>query len=260
MLLNDKVALITGAGRGMGRAMAIEFAKEGAHVAVADIDGGGAEETSIAVRELGRRSRAIQADIGNLSDSDRMVAETVDNLGSVDILVNNAGVTRELDIMDIKEEDWDLIYRVNAKGAFFCLQRVARELIQQGQGGRIINISSIGGKGHAGTSNTAYAGAKGAIIVMTQIAAHQLARHNINVNTICPGTTRTGMLEGAIAQRSQQLGLPKEEVERQMASHVPMGRFNEPEDIASMAVFLAGPGARNITGQAINVDGGVVMH
>ena len=260
MTLEGKIALVTGAGRGMGRAISIQFATEGTDVVVADIDGRAVEETSIAVRELGRRSLAIQADMGSLADIDRMVNETLDNFQQVDILVNNAGVTRYLYLMDITEEDWDRIHRVNAKGAFFCMQRVARELIQRGEGGCIINIASIAGKGYSGTSNAAYAASKGAVIAMTQIAAQQLGRYNINVNAVCPGATRTAMAEATAAGRSQQVGIPVEELEQRRIEAIPIGRVNEPEDIAHMTVFLAGPGARNITGQAFNVDGGLVMH
>ena len=157
MLLENKVALVTGAARGMGRAIALALAGEGAQVSAADINGEVVEGTSIAVREMGRRSLAIRADVGSLDDIDRMVRETVDTVGRVDLLVNNAGVTRFLGIMDIEEADWDRIHRVNAKGVFFCLQRVARELIQQGEGGRIINIASIAGKGYSGAANAACA-------------------------------------------------------------------------------------------------------
>ena len=260
MTLDNKTALVTGAGRGMGRAIALALADEGANVAVADINSEAVEDTSIAVRERGRQSMAVHADMGNLDDIDRMVKETVDMLGRVDILVNNAGVTRYRYIMDVTEGDWDIIHRVNAKGAYFCMQRVAQELISQSHGGRIINIASIAGKGYSGTSNAAYAASKGAVLAMTYIAAHQLGQHDINVNAICPGDTLTPMSEAIMADRSQQLGVNKSELEKQRAARIPIGRPNDPEDIAAMAVFLAGPGARNITGQAFNVDGGLATH
>ena len=265
MQLEDKVAIVTGAGRGMGRAIALQLAGEGADVAAADIDGASAEQTSAAVRELGRRSLAIEADVGELADIDRMVQQTMETLGRVDIGVNNAGVTRrgaarQLIVTDVTEEDWDLFQRVNAKGVFFCMQRMANELIRQGDGGRIINIASIAGKGYTGTSNAAYAASKGAVIAMTQIAAHQLARFNINVNSICPGATRTGFGGTSWEERAAEQGLSLQDYEQQRAAGIPIGRFNEPEDIAELALFLAGPGSRNITGQAYNVDGGLVMH
>jgi NAD(P)-dependent dehydrogenase (short-subunit alcohol dehydrogenase family) len=260
MQLEDKVAIVTGAGRGMGRAISLHFAREGAQVVATDIDGATAEQTSIAVREMGRRSLAIQADVGDLADIDRIVQQTVETFGRVDIGVNNAGVTRRLFVMDITEEDWDFFNRVNSKGVFFCMQRIAREMIRQGDGGRIINVASIAGKGYTGTSNAAYAATKGSVIAMTQIAANQLGQFNININAICPGATRTGIGGTTWEERAQQQGLSLDEFEQQRGASIPIGRFNEPEDIADMALFLAGPGSRNITGQAYNVDGGLVMH
>ena len=260
MSLNDKVALVTGAARGMGRAIAIRLASEGASVVATDINGRLVEQTGIDIRELGRDAIAVEADIGDIADIDRVVTEALNAFGRIDVLVNNAGVTRHADIMDLTVEDWDRIHRVNARGAFFCLQRVAREMIDSGRGGRIINIASIAGKGYSGTSNAAYAASKGAVLAMTQIAAHQLGGYDINVNAICPGRTLTEMSRATAVQRSQELGIPLDELEEQRNATIPIGRANEPEDIAEMAAFLAGPGSRNITGQAFNVDGGLVMH
>src|SRR6185437_12629727 len=174
-----------------------------------------------------------------------------------DILVNNAGVTRRADIMDLTEADWDRIHRVNAKGVFFCLQHVAREMIPR-RSGRIISIASVAGKGYVGASNVAYAASKGAVIGMTKLAALQLARHNINVNSVCPGVTRTALSDGNLAVRAQQEGVTLEEMERRRAEAIPLKRANDPEDIAAMVVFLSSPGARNITGQSFNVDGGLI--
>ena len=260
MSLNDKVALITGAAQGMGRAIAMRLASEGANIVATDINGRLAEQTSIDIRELGREAIAVEADIGDIDDMNRVVDEALNAFGRIDILVNNAGVTRFADIMDLTVEDWDRIHRVNARGVFFCLQRVAREMIDHGDGGRIINIASIAGKGYSGTSNAAYAASKGAVISMTHIAAHQLGRYDINVNAICPGVTRTEMSINNMAQRAENLGVPMDELEAQRNAVIPIGRANEPDDIADMAAFLAGPGSRNITGQAFNVDGGLVMH
>ncbi|PKB66104.1 MAG: hypothetical protein BZY81_08055 [SAR202 cluster bacterium Io17-Chloro-G4] len=260
MALENKVALVTGAGRGMGRAISLALAAEGAQVVVSDINMEEVGDTSIAVRQLGQASLAINADVGQLDDIDRMVKETVEGFGRIDILVNNAGITRYIDIMDVEEEDWDRIHRVNAKGSFFTMQRVAKELIKQGEGGRIINIASIAGKGYSGTSNAAYAASKGAVIAMTYIAASQLGQHDINVNAICPGSTLTAMAESTMAQRAESMGVPVGDLQARRSERIPIGRANEPEDIAAMAVFLAGAGARNITGQTFNVDGGLVMH
>ena len=260
MSLNGKVALVTGAAQGMGRAIAMRLASEGASIVATDINGRLVEQTSIDIRELGHEAIAVEADIGDIDDINRVVDEALNAFGRIDILVNNAGVTRHAGIMDLTVEDWDRIHRVNARGVFFCLQRVAREMIDSGDGGRIINIASIAGKGYSGTSNAAYAASKGAVIAMTHIAAHQLGGYDINVNAICPGITRTAMGQSTMVQRSQNLGVPIDELEKQRNALVPIGRANEPEDIADMAAFLAGPGSRNITGQAFNVDGGLVMH
>jgi NAD(P)-dependent dehydrogenase (short-subunit alcohol dehydrogenase family) len=140
---------------------------------------------------------------------------------------------------------------------FFCLQRVAREMIHR-RSGRIVNIASIAGKGYAGASNAAYAASKGAVISLTKIAAQQLGKHNINVNSICPGVTRTALSDANLHSRAQQEGVTVEEMERRRAEVIPLKRANDPEDIAAMAVFLASAGARNITGQSFNVDGGLI--
>ena len=266
-VLQDKVVLVTGAGAGIGRAAALAMAAEGAIVAAADIDAAAAERTAAeagATAAAGnlRKAIAIEADCGDLAGIDRMVARTVSECGRLDVIVNNAGVTRFAGIMDLTEADWDRIHRVNAKGVFFCLQRAAREMIRQhrsdGSGGRIINIASISGRGYAGASNAAYAASKGAVIALTKTAAQQLGRYSINVNAICPGVTRTELGARNAVARAAARGITVAELQAEQDAGIPIGRANQPEDIAAMAVFLASPGARNITGQAYNVDGGLV--
>jgi NAD(P)-dependent dehydrogenase (short-subunit alcohol dehydrogenase family) len=257
VVLTDQIALVTGAGQGIGKSTALALAQEGTNVVVADINGQAAEETSSEITALGRQSLALQTDVGNVQAIDRMVRQTIETFGHIDISVHNAGVTRRAYIMDLTEEDWDRIHRVNAKGVFFCLQRVAREMIPRRRG-RIVNIASIAGKGYAGTSNAAYAASKGAVISLTKTAAQQLARHNINVNAICPGVTRTALSEANLRLRAQEENVTLEEMERRRSQAIPLGRPNDPEDIAAMAVFLSSPGARNITGQSFNVDGGII--
>lgn len=255
--LADQVALVTGAGQGIGKASALALAAAGANVVAVDINGQSAKQAAADIAATGRRSLAIQADMGSVPDIDRMVAEAIAAFGRIDILVNNAGVTRRAYIMDLTEEDWDRIHRVNAKGVFFCLQRVAREMIPR-RSGRIINIASIAGKGFPGTSNAIYAASKGAVISLTKTAAQQLGQHNINVNAVCPGIVRTTMYGNMIREMAEKEGVSVEEIERRFVEGVPLKRANEPEDIADMVVFLASAGARNIAGQSFNVDGGLI--
>lgn len=257
MILRDKVVLVTGAGAGIGAAITVAMAEAGAHVVSADIDGDAARKTADKAAEFQAKMLALQADVGSLEDIDRMVEAAVGAFGRLDVIVNNAGVTRRAYIMDLTEEDWDRIHRVNAKGVFFCLQRAASQMIGQG-GGRIINIASIAGRGYAGTSNAAYAASKGAVIALTKTAAQQLGPHNINVNAICPGVTMTPLGARNLVVRAEEQGVSIEEALKNHLAPIPLGRANEPEDIAALAVFLASPGARNITGQAYNVDGGLV--
>jgi NAD(P)-dependent dehydrogenase (short-subunit alcohol dehydrogenase family) len=257
MILRDKVVLVTGAGAGIGEAITLAMAEAGAQVVAADIDADAARQTAGKAAKFQVKTLAVQADVGNVKDIDRMVETVVGEFGRLDVIVNNAGVTRRAYIMDLTEEDWDRIHRVNAKGVFFCLQRAARQMIEQG-GGRIINIASIAGRGYAGTSNAAYAASKGAVIALTKTAAQQLGPHNINVNAICPGVTRTPLSDRNLVVRAQEQGISLEEALKRHLAPIPIGRANEPEDIAALAVFLASPGARNISGQAYNVDGGLV--
>jgi NAD(P)-dependent dehydrogenase (short-subunit alcohol dehydrogenase family) len=258
MILAEQVAIVTGAGHGIGRATALALGRAGAHVAAVDVDAAAAKATADAVAALGRRSLALDTDVGDLAAIDRMVQAVIGAFTRVDVLVNNAGVTRRAYIMDLTEQDWDRIMRVNAKGVFFCLQRVAREMIPR-RSGRIVNIASIAGKGYAGTSNAIYAASKGSVISLTRTAAQQLARHDINVNAICPGVTVTALSEANVAVRARDEGLSVEEMTRRRNAVIPLGRPNDPEDVAALAVFLAGPAARNITGQSLNVDGGIVF-
>ncbi len=257
MSLANRVALVTGAGQGIGKASALALAAVGAHVVAADIDRAKAEETANEIMATQCSALAVQADVGDLQEIDRMVRQSVEQFGQIDILVNNAGVTRRADIMELTEADWDRIHRINAKGVFFCLQRVAREMIPR-RSGRIINMASVAGKGYVGASNVAYAASKGAVISMTKLAALQLGQYNINVNSVCPGVTRTALSDANLAVAAQKGGVTFEEMERRRAAAIPLQRANDPEDIAAMVVFLASDGARNVTGQSFNVDGGLI--
>ena len=255
-----KVALVTGGGRGIGKAAATKFAEDGADIVIADIDPRTAKDTAEEISALGVRVISISLDIGDIDQIEYMVQEAVSKLGSLDILFNNAGLTRHISFFDIEEDHWDQINRVNAKGAFFCMQKVASQMVKQARGGRIINTASIAGKGYRRASNAAYAASKGAVIAMTHSAASVLAEHDVNVNAICPGIVQTDMLANILSLRSTELGASSEALKAMMTEEIPLGRPNDAEDVAALAVFLAGPGSRNITGQAFNVDGGMIMH
>lgn len=257
MQLDGLVALVTGAGAGIGRAIAEAYAREGAQLALADINPANLDDAAKAVAGSGRKVAAIEADLGDVASINAMVDRTIEAFGRVDILVNNAGVTRKAFMMDITEEDWDRIHRVNAKGVFFCMQRVAKEMMAR-DGGRIINMASIAGKGFRDSSNVAYAGSKGAVIAMTRMAATQLGSHGIAVNAICPGITRTALFNSLMEVEAQKNGISLAEMESRMFDTIPIKRPNEPADIAAMAVFLGGPGGRTITGQSYNIDGGLI--
>jgi 3-oxoacyl-[acyl-carrier protein] reductase len=238
----------------MGHAEAVRFAKEGAQVVVAEIDETSARET---FEKIGRRGLLSMTDMASVADINALVDKTIATFGRVDILINNAGVTKSLGFFDVTEPDWDWMFSINARGLFFCMQRVAREMVKQNSG-KIVNIASIAGKGFRGTSNIAYAGTKGAVLAMTRIAASQLARHNINVNAICPGATRTHLYETIQQEMLAKRGITAEEADRRMEASIPLGRANSPDEIANMACFLASDESNNITGQSINVDGGLM--
>ena len=269
MQLAGKTALVTGAAGGIGLATAHALANEGANVALVDnlqgydgarpVDADSLEVIRKEIEATGRQAIALAVDLTEPGALDSIVEETVRQLGSIDVLFNNAAITWQRDFFDVTEDDWDLMHRVNARAAFFCMQRVARQMVDQGNGGSITNISSIAAKGFRETSNAAYAASKGAVMAMSLTAAHALGEHSIRVNAICPGVTRTPMMLGVFAERSVEREVPFSELEAQLNEMIPLGRFNEAEDIAALAVFLAGSG-RNITGQSINVDGGLIMH
>mgnify|MGYP000030847521 FL=1 len=255
--LDQQVAIVTGAGRGIGKAVASHYAREGAKVVIAELDEKLGQQLAEALTKAGAEALFIKTDISQVADIEALTVATIKHFGSIDILVNNAAVTKSLGFFEVSEADWDWIHGVGSRGLFFCMQSVARVMKEQGHG-RIVNIASIAGKGYPSTSNISYAGAKGAVIAMTRIAASSLAADNINVNAICPGVTRTELYYEVVKGKIKTLGKSEAEIIDLFDGTIPIKRSNEPEDIADLAVFLASSEARNVTGQSWNVDGGLV--
>lgn len=245
--LQGKVALVTGASRGIGRAIAVALAKAGAKVAV-NYQGNqkAAQETLSLIEAAGGEGFCYQADISKPDQVEAMVKELLARYSRIDILVNNAGITRDSLLLRMKDEDWSQVIDTNLTGVFNCCRAVAKPMMKQ-RSGRIINISSVVGlMGNAGQVN--YAAAKAGLIGLTKSLAKELASRAIMVNAVAPGYITTDMTE--------QIA---EETKRQLAERIPAGRLGNPEDVASLVLFLAGDGASYITGQVIAVDGGMVM-
>ena len=246
MQLKDKVAFITGGGRGIGRAIAILFAKEGADIAIGDVNKEDLDKTCQDIEALGRKTLSLQMDVTDYVKVEEAVNKILDKFGKVDILVNNAGITKDNLLLRMSELEWDLVLDVNLKGSFNCIKAVSRPMIKQRQG-RIINIASIIGIiGNAGQAN--YSASKAGIIALTKTAAKELASRNINVNAIAPGFIQTEMTAK----------LP-EDVKEKMKEAIPLNKFGSPEDVAAVCLFLASSDSSYITGQTIIVDGGMVM-
>jgi 3-oxoacyl-(acyl-carrier-protein) reductase len=245
--LEGKKALVTGASRGIGRAIAVALAEAGADVAINYAgSAAAAAETAAAVEALGRKALLVQADVGKLDAFEQMVAQVLEAFGSLDILVNNAGITRDNLMMRMKEEDFDQVIETNLKGVFNGIKAVTRPMMKQ-RSGRIINISSVvGAIGNAGQAN--YAAAKAGVIGLTKSAARELAARGITVNCVAPGFIETDMTDK----------LP-EDIKTQMFGQIPLARFGQAAEVASVVRFLASDAASYMTGQTLHVDGGMYM-
>ncbi|MBD8497020.1 3-oxoacyl-[acyl-carrier-protein] reductase [Paenibacillus arenosi] len=245
--LEGKVALVTGASRGIGRSVALKLASEGADVVVNYAGSeAAAAETVAAIEALGRRAIAIRANVGKTQEADQLIQSTMEQFGRIDILVNNAGITRDNLIMRMKEEEFDQVIETNLKGVFNCLKAVTRPMMKQ-RSGRIINISSVVGVlGNPGQAN--YVAAKAGVIGLTKASARELASRNITVNCVAPGFIETDMTDALSSEMREQL-----------LHGIPLARLGQPEDIANAVLFLASNDSSYMTGQTIHVDGGMYM-
>lgn len=247
MELEGKVALVTGASRGIGKAIALELAKQGAKVAV-NYAGNEqkANEVVQAIKELGQEAIALQADVSNSESVQQMVKFVIEHFGSLDILVNNAGITKDNLIMRMKEEEWDSVIDTNLKGVFLTTKAVTRQMMKQ-RSGKIINVASIVGVGgNPGQAN--YVAAKAGVIGLTKTAAKELAARNITVNAVAPGFITTDMTDSL-----------SDDVKQEMLKQIPLSRFGSPEDVAKVVRFLASTDSNYMTGQTLHVDGGMIM-
>ena len=262
--LEGCVALITGAGRGIGAAIALRYAHEGAKIVVVDLDETNARGVAEQARAFGAAADAFVVDVREPAQSETMVTRVVNQFGRLDVLVNNAGVIRVRSLLNTTPEDWDFIHAVNTRGLFFALQAGARQMLQQpplGEDcprGKIINIASIAGRGGRAMLG-AYAASKAAAINITQTAALEFAPQ-VTVNSICPGAVGTDMWTQIDREWSEQDQRPLGSVWQERIRAIPMKRPETPEDITGMALFLASADSDYITGQSYHVDGGVVMN
>jgi 3-oxoacyl-[acyl-carrier protein] reductase len=246
-VLKGKTAIVTGASRGIGKAIAVKLAELGANLVLNyRSDSKSVEDVIKEIENKGSKAIAVQGDVSVFSDAENIIKKAVEVFGSLDILINNAGITKDGLVLRMKEEDFDKVIDVNLKGAFNCIRHVAPVMVKQ-KSGKIVNISSVVGvTGNAGQIN--YSAAKAGIIGMTKSAARELAARGINVNAVAPGFIQTDMTE-----------VLSDKVKESTLNSIPLKRFGSAEDVANMVAFLVSPSAEYITGQVINVDGGMVM-
>ncbi|MBI4507665.1 MAG: glucose 1-dehydrogenase [Chloroflexi bacterium] len=246
MRLADRVAIVTGGARGIGRAIALGYAREGAHVVVADQDGATAERTAAEVRALGRRGLAVAVDVAQRAQVETLVERVVQELGRLDVMVSNAGISLPHDFLDTPEELWDRTIGVNLKGVFLCGQAAARQMVRQGGGGAIVNTASQ--RVESGDPRgVPYVASKGGVRSLTKAMALALAPYGIRVNAIGPGPTLTDLNRERMADPATRA---------RFVDRVPLGRLGDPEDMVGAAVFLASDEARFVTGHTLYVDGG----
>ena len=244
--LNDKVALVTGAARGLGQAIAVKMAEAGADVALCDLNAEWLEETAEKVKALDRRAECYGVNVAEGESVTAGIKAIEKDFGKIDVLVNNAGITKDGLMMRMSEADWDAVLNVNLKGAFLCTKAAMRGMMKQ-RSGTIVNIASvIGLMGNAGQAN--YAASKGGLIAFSKTVAKELASRNVRCNAVAPGFIRTAMTDAL-----------DEEVQNKMKELIPLSRFGEPEDVANVVLFLASDASSYVTGQVISTCGGMVM-
>jgi NAD(P)-dependent dehydrogenase (short-subunit alcohol dehydrogenase family) len=263
MRLTGKVAMVTGGGSGIGRAIALAMAQEGADIVIPDIQVAKAEQVAAEIQALGRKATAQKVDVSKEGDVQAAIAEGIRQRGGLDILVNNAGIAPNVGLPFTRqvEEDWDRVFDINVKSVFFSCKHITPHFMER-RAGKVVNIASIAGP-MSSTTMPSYSVAKMSVITFTKTVAKELARYNVNVNAICPGLLYTEMWQKIGARMRETdpsyAGLtPRQIFERKVKEWIPLQREQTPEDIANAAVFLVSEEARNITGQVLIVDGGIL--
>jgi meso-butanediol dehydrogenase/(S,S)-butanediol dehydrogenase/diacetyl reductase len=255
--IKNKVAIVTGGAQGIGADIAKALAKEGVNVVIADVITDAAEGITREIRNLGVRSLTLKTDVSQKSDADNLAAMTIKEFGRIDILVNNAGVVLDAAFLDTQEKDWDRLFSVNVKGIYLVTKAVVPHMMAA-RSGKIVNIASRGGK-EGQALLACYCATKFAVVGLTQAMAKEFAEYNINVNDVCPGLLWTSMMKQRMEARSQKQGLPPEEIYQKLVDGIPLKRPQTTEDVAKAVVFLCSDMAVNITGESLNVTGGLRM-
>ncbi|MCH8018483.1 3-oxoacyl-[acyl-carrier-protein] reductase [candidate division KSB1 bacterium] len=246
MKLKDEVAIVTGSARGIGRAIALELVRNGAKLVICDLNMDDIQIVVDQFTEMGGEAKGFVSNVTQAEDAQQLIDKTIEAFGKVDILVNNAGITRDNLLMRMKEDEWDAVIAVNLKGTYNCIRAIAKPFIKQ-RSGKIINLASVVGQiGNAGQVN--YSASKAGVIGLTKSVAKELAARNVLVNAIAPGFIQTDMTAKLTEKAKEEL-----------TNAIPLGKLGQPEDVAKVVLFLASDDAAYITGQVINVDGGMVM-
>jgi len=260
--LDGQVAIVTGGARGIGRAIALRLAREGANLVIADLNLNNAQDVADEITAAGGQAMAVRVDVTNKENSVQMVQATVARFGRLDILVNNAGIGAVAPLLETDEATWDALMNVNAKGVLFCSQAAARQMIAQGGGGRIVNNASGAGKIAPGKTTPlgAYAASKHAVVGLTKQMGLELSDHGILVNCVCAGIVDTEMWDLIDREVARLEGAPVGSVKARAVAGIPLGRIQQPEDVANVVAFLASSDASYMTGQTYNVCGGLLPY